>query len=955
MPSPAKKRKLNSDSKNSLPSRGLEYFFAKQRDQNGSQSSVKNEKEPTADATTAAKHHEMTDEELARKLQDEWNREEAGSSTTAPRAASSASNGKEYGGLTTLSQDLQLDKDAPVLDRIPTPSEPPKPSTVETSTKGKAKGTLALQSVVASIDTVSESIPFDESPLTFDPDKYIPQLREHWASDGGNASYALLTRCFVLVSGTSSRIKIVDTLVNCLRILIQGDPDSLLPAVWLSTNAISPPYISLELGLGGSAISKALRQVCGLDNRSLKAIYDKYGDAGDVAFEAKKKQSFTLRAPKPLTIKGVYNSLVKIASAQGQGSAEVKQRLVDRLLQDARGGEESRYVVRTLCQHLRIGAVKTTLLIALSRAFLLSRPPIAPSGTENNTYEYPLRSVEELRRLKKEELAEVWGRGEEIVKACFARRPNYNDLIPTMLEVGVCPELLLRCGLELHVPLRPMLGSITRDLSEMLTKLQGRDFACEFKYDGQRAQVHCDASGKVSIFSRHLEMMTDKYPDLVALVPRIRGEGVGSFIMEGEVVAVDQRTGELKNFQTLTNRARKDVAIGSITIDVCLFAFDLMYLNGQPLLDRPFRERRSLLRSLFVEVPNRFTWVRSLDATSQDSETVLDFFKQAIDLKCEGIMVKILDNSPNLPVPAPSTSISEAKDSTDQQKENSTSRTGPSKGKSKASPADAKETGQQQQQPVAPPKSTRRKPLLATYEPDKRLDSWLKVKKDYSASFDTLDLVPVAGWHGQGRKAKWWSPILLAVRNEETGALEAVCKCISGFTDAFYKANRRFYDDGSGDPDANAGGVDLAVPAAGEEGDGSGDAPSESSGSEADGEGGNQGGDTQKYKNIRKTKPSFVEYAGYPDVWFEPQEVWEMAFADITLSPTYTAAMGLVSDERGLSLRFPRFLRKREDKGIEEASSSEFLAGLFRKQEAKAPPPPVREDGDENENEDDEA
>jgi DNA ligase-1 len=89
-----------------------------------------------------------------------------------------------------------------------------------------------------------------------------------------------------------------------------------------------------------------------LDNRALKAIYDKYGDAGDVAFEAKKKQSFTLRKPKPLTIQGVYQSLVKIATTQGQGSGEAKQRIVDRLLQDARGGEESRFVVRTLCQHV---------------------------------------------------------------------------------------------------------------------------------------------------------------------------------------------------------------------------------------------------------------------------------------------------------------------------------------------------------------------------------------------------------------------------------------------------------------------------------------------------------------------------------------------------------------------------------------------------------------------------
>jgi DNA ligase-1 len=608
-----------------------------------------------------------------------------------------------------------------------------------------------------------------------------------------------------------------------------------------------------------------LKQVCGLDAKSLKALYDKVGDAGDVAFEAKKRQSFTLRKPKPLSIKGVYDSLVKIATTQGVGSGERKQRIVDKLLQDARSAEESRYVVRTLCQHLRIGAVKTTMLIALSRAFLLSRPP----GSD-----FPLKSQKELSALKKESLTELWSKAEETVKACFARRPNYNDLVPVLLEIGVCDELLLRCGLTLHIPLMPMLGSITRDLAEMLVKLQGRDFTCEFKYDGQRAQVHCDDKGNVSIFSRHLELMTDKYPDLVALIPKVRGEGIGSFIMEGEVVAVDQDTGELKSFQTLTNRARKDVEIGSITVKVCLFAFDLMYLNGQPLLDRPFRERRSLLRSLFTEVPQQFTWVQSIDATSQESESVLEFFKTATDTKCEGIMVKVLDNLPN---PKLDKEIFEEA----LMELEPTSAPPVLNKKNKGNKVAAKE-GEKEK-----PKS-RRKALLATYEPDKRLDSWLKVKKDYGTTFDSLDLIPIAGWHGQGRKSNWWSPILLAVRNETTGSLEAVCKCISGFTDAFYKANKQFYDEGG--------------------------------------------------PNVLGGKPGYVEYnGGYPDVWFEPQEVWEIAFADITISPVYTAAIGLVSEEKGLSLRFPRFLKKREDKGIDEASNSEFLAGLWEKQEAKAP------------------
>ncbi|KAL9110337.1 MAG: hypothetical protein Q9227_005068 [Pyrenula ochraceoflavens] len=859
MESPAKRRKKNDSKPSPIPSRSLDFFFGKQGPKPAPAIQLANAKQsPKSDeAKIPAETPQLTDEEYARRLQQELD----------------AADAEDHSAQATKFDDREATPDntqgsaggeQSLLNSSPSRRDVDEPHTRPPNAAGSQSknDVLSLQSLASAEDSISLTVPFDESPMTFEPQKYVRELQKHWAAEGGQASYALLTRCFVLVNSTQSRIKIVDTLVNCLRTIIEGDPESLLPAVWLTTNAISPPYISLELGLGGSAISKALKKVCGLDNNGLKSLYDKHGDAGDVAFEAKKKQSFTLRKPKPLSIKGVFQSLVKIANSKGQGSVESKQRIVERLVQDARGAEESRYIVRTLCQHLRIGAVKTTMLIALARAFLFTRPPDA-------TFSVPGRA--ELATLKKEALTDKYSKAEEVVKACFARRPNYNDLVPSLLEVGVSEELLARCGLALHIPLRPMLGSITRDLGEMLTKLQGRDFSCEFKYDGQRAQVHCDEYGKVSIFSRHLEVMTDKYPDLVALVPEIRGDGVSSFILEGEVVAVDRESGELKPFQVLTNRARKDVDIGSIKVDVCLFAFDLMYMNGEELLNRPFRERRGLLRSMFVEKQNHFTWVRSIDATSADSETVLEFFKSATGVKCEGIMVKVLDNLPNpdlvtngdgedmngtVTEPAPKT---------------------PTKGRKGAKKTQTEKDEEKE-------KGTRRKALLSTYEPDKRLDSWLKVKKDYNTAADTIDLIPVAGWHGQGRKSKWWSPILLACRDPETGSLQVVTKCISGFTDAFYKANKEKYS---------------------EDGDNTID------------------------------RPSYVEYGGHPDVWFEPQEVWEMAFADITLSPTYTAAIGLVSEERGLSLRFPRFLKVREDKSIEEASTSDFLAGLYRKQEVK--------------------
>ena len=91
---------------------------------------------------------------------------------------------------------------------------------------------------------------------------------------------------------------------------------------------------------------------------------------------------------------------------------------------------------------------------------------------------------------------------------------------------------------------------------------------------------------------------------------------------------------------------------------------------------------------------------------------------------------------------------------------------------------------------------------------DKRTSAWLKLKKDYVTGLgDSLDLVPIGAWHGNGRKAQWWSPILLAVWDADAGKLVAVCKCMSGepramvticllltgnppgigFTDVFYK------------------------------------------------------------------------------------------------------------------------------------------------------------------------
>ena len=386
-------------------------------------------------------------------------------------------------------------------------------------------------------------IPLDKGPLDFSV-KEDAAIAGLWSKQGG-APYSFLSQTFVLVNSTRSRLKIVDYLVNSLRVLIHYDPGSLLHAVWLMTNAIAPPFEPIELNLGPSIISKAIKTASGVSSARLKMLWDKYGDVGDVAFEAKMTVR-TLVQPRQLRISGVYKVLRKIAASKGQGTQVSKQKLVESLLVAAKG-EEVRYIGRTLVQHLRIGAVKTTLLIALSRAFLLTHPPNSPWTVQSDW-----------SSISKEERSVRFKSSEETVKQCFARQPSYDDLIPALLEVGL-GDLTKQCGIKVGVPIRPMLGTITNDISDMQTIMQEKRFTCEFKYDGQRAQIHCDNKGRVSIFSRHLETMTEKYPDLVALAQGFRRDYVNDFIMEGEVVAIDVKSGIIQNFQTLTNRARKNV------------------------------------------------------------------------------------------------------------------------------------------------------------------------------------------------------------------------------------------------------------------------------------------------------------------------------------------------------------------------------------------------------------
>ena len=279
MSSPAKRRKKNDFKASPSTTRSLDYFFGKQHS-NHARKATNFDTTPKKLAFTSelstedTNRAESTDEKFARQLQEQWNRDEsleAGRSletvddktesqsyqhdeslaTSGTGAAgdqlddAADQSTKETNESVNLPASAQASRgDNPRAVEETEPKERNSISLMPTHVATKdasanialqvqipVSSSLSLQSTASAEDGISSIIPFDESPLTFQAARYVSELRNHWSTDDGAASYSVLTRCFILVNSTQSRIKIVDTLVNFLRVIIEADPESLLPAV----------------------------------------------------------------------------------------------------------------------------------------------------------------------------------------------------------------------------------------------------------------------------------------------------------------------------------------------------------------------------------------------------------------------------------------------------------------------------------------------------------------------------------------------------------------------------------------------------------------------------------------------------------------------------------------------------------------------------------------------------
>lgn len=612
---------------------------------------------------------------------------------------------------------------------------------------------------------------------------------------GTPVPYSALAHTFSLIESTTKRIEKTSYLTTFLLLVIQrsapGDTESLLHAVYLCINRLSPDYIGIELGIGESLLVKAICESTGRSTATVKADLKKEGDLGLVAQNSKNSQK-TIFKMKPLTVPQVFKNLKEIALSSGHASQAKKVSIITKLLASCQG-TEAKYIIRSLEGKLRIGNAERSVLVALAHAIVLAE------------------KEKDSKKWSKEKLASRLEEGAEVVKSVYSELPSYDVVIPSLLDVGI-DGLKDKCSLTPSVPLKPMLAKPTKAIGEVLDRFENKPFTCEYKYDGERAQVHRLSDGTLSVFSRNSEDMSKKYPDLVEQIPRCIKEGVQSFVLDAEAVAIERSTGKLLPFQELSKRKRKDVKLEDIEVKVCLFGFDLLYLNGEPLLRRSLRDRRKLLHEHFQAVDKEFQFAKSSDGETVDE--IQAFLEESVKDGCEGLMVKMLESE------------------------------------------------------------------ASYYEPSRRSVNWLKVKKDYLAGVgDSLDLVVVGGYYGKGKRTNVYGAFLLACYDADSEEYQTICKIGTGFSDEMLQSHYT----------------------------------------------------TLKPLEQSKARGDIKVGGAKPDIWFEPKIVWEVLTADLSLSPIYTAAQGL-ADEKGISLRFPRFIRVREDKDADDATGPEQIAEMYERQ-----------------------
>jgi len=417
--------------------------------------------------------------------------------------------------------------------------------------------------------------------------------------------YSLLTNYYEKLESVSAKLKKTEIIVNLFD---ETPSNQLSKVVLLLTGRVFPLYSENELGIAVQMMIKAIGKAAGFKLVEIENKFKKTGDLGLTAEECLKSRKQSTLFRKKMTIDFVFDSLQKIAFIIGKNSQERKLSIIAELLSSAQP-KEARYITRTILGELRVGVAEGLIEDAIVQAFLVKK---------------------ETKKEEKEKLTEV-------VNYAWNVLSDFGEVAKIAKEKG--EEGLRKIKVRLGQPIQMMLGEKAENIEEVI-----KDFgkvAVEYKYDGMRAQIHKDGK-KIWIYTRRLEDVTKQFPDLVDFC--LRGLKTDACVVEGEVLAVTPKTNTPLPFQVLSQRIHRKHEIEKTVkaIPIQIHLFDVVFLDGKQLFDKPFLERREILEKIIKPIPKNFEPAKQL--ITGDIKKAEKFYSDALQDKQEGVFLKVLDS-----------------------------------------------------------------------------------------------------------------------------------------------------------------------------------------------------------------------------------------------------------------------------------------------------------------------
>ena len=402
---------------------------------------------------------------------------------------------------------------------------------------------------------------------------------------------------FERMESTSKRLELTEILVELLK---QTPTDVISKAVYLIQGKLRPNFEGIELGVAEKLAMKSIAKSAGITIKKIEDDYKVGGDLGITAGNVLTQKTQTTFSAENITLERVYDTLFKIAKLEGSRSQDMKIKYISSLLNDATS-TEAKFILKILLGTLRLGIAENTLMDALAIAF---------TGEKSNR---------------------------ELVEHAYNVSSDLGHVSEVIAKQGI--DGIKKFEINVFSPIRPMLADRVKSETDAFKKFQ-KEFAAEYKLDGERAQIH-KKGNEIIIFSRSLEKITQYYPDIVEKIPNMLI--CEDCILEAEIVAINENTGDFLPFQELMHRRRKyKVEKAVLDYPITVNFFDVLYVDGKKSINLPYLERRHLLQKIIKET--KFAKVIPMSIMKNDGD-VIEVLENSINSGCEGLMLKMLDSS----------------------------------------------------------------------------------------------------------------------------------------------------------------------------------------------------------------------------------------------------------------------------------------------------------------------